>query len=97
MARERPVCRPVDGTEGCAAMNKVDKGVYVFEVKEGQPSASGRDDAPVSLYCRPTTSELTIVGSGFLSITLRPGTTVQRAADVAQYLAEHIESISFTK
>jgi len=78
-------------------VSKVDKGVYAFEVKEGQPSGDGRDDAPVSLYCQPTKSELSIVGSGFLSINLKAGTTVQQAGDVAKYLAEHIESISFTK
>ena len=50
-----------------------------------------------ALYCQPTTSELTIVGLGHLSINLKPGTNVHQAADVAQYLAEHIESISFTK
>ncbi|CAD6563375.1 hypothetical protein ACFQ3P_43380 [Paraburkholderia sabiae] len=77
-------------------MEKVDKGVYVFEVKEGEASASGRDDALVSLYYQPTTSELSIVGSGFLSINLKRGTTVQQAAAIAQYLAEHIDSISYT-
>lgn len=78
-------------------MGKVDKGVYVFEVKEGEVSESGRDDAPVSLYCQPTDSELSIVGSGFLSINLKRGTTVQQATAIAKYLAEHIDSISYTR
>lgn len=78
-------------------MSNIDKGVYKFEVKEGQPSANGRDDAPAFLYCQPTASELTIVGSGHLSIHLKHGTSVDEASTIAQYLADHIESIHFTK
>ncbi|MGS1076286.1 hypothetical protein [Burkholderia glumae] len=78
-------------------MTEVDRGVYKFEVKEGSPSADGRDDASVFLYCQPTDSELAIVGSGFLSINLKAGTTLQQAKAVANYLERHIASISFTK
>lgn len=71
---------------------------YKFTVKEGAPSKSGADDAPVWLMCEPLSSELSIVGDGgYLGIRLRPGTAVTQARDIANYLRAHIVGISHTR
>lgn len=71
---------------------------YVFTVKEGEASASGKDDAPVWLMCEPKTHELSIVGNkGFLGMRLKSGVRLDEAQEIARYLREHIVGVSYTK
>ena len=78
-------------------MVKLDYADYKFTVKEGSPSVSGADDAPVSLCCEPITSELSIVGSGYLSIHLKKGISCDDAQEIAKNLEQWIEKISYVK
>ncbi|MFI3155240.1 MAG: hypothetical protein QX199_03700 [Methylococcaceae bacterium] len=70
---------------------------YRFTVKEGQPSASGRDDAPISLMLEPTDGELDILKPGFMSLRLVSGTTMSEAHDLEKKLNLIVTSIGFTK
>jgi hypothetical protein len=79
-------------------MSSTETAAYTFTVKEGNPSASGKDDAPVWLKCEARTPELSIVDNkGFLGIDLKPGTRFDEAQEIARYLKEHVVGISFTK
>jgi len=69
---------------------------YRFTVKEGEASASGRPDAPVSLLLEPTNGELAILSGGFMSLRLAPGTTVDEAQQLSKLLEEKIAAVSFT-
>lgn len=70
---------------------------YRFTVKEDQPTASGRDDAPISLMLEPTEGELDILEPGFISLRLASGTTMSEAHDLEEKLNLIVTSISFTK
>jgi hypothetical protein len=74
-----------------------DYATYKFEVKEGEASRNGANDAPVSLYCQPVDSELSIVGKGFLSLNLKAGTTIEKAQEVARYLESVLKDVSYTR
>jgi hypothetical protein len=76
-------------------MSNTEHADYKFTVKEGQPRESGAD-APTSLMCEPINHELSIVGSGFLMLNLREGTSVDDAHAVAKYLQRHVVSVSYT-
>ena len=77
-------------------MAKHESASYRFTVKEGNPSASGNDDAPLSLMLEPTNSELSFLRSGILSLHLSPGTTIEEAQALAKQLNRAIPSIGFT-
>ncbi len=78
------------------AMVKTETVKYIFIVKEGAPSESG-GDAPTFLACEPRGQELSILGSdGFLTLRLFPGTSVERAQDIAHYLRKNVSGISVT-
>lgn len=77
-------------------MSKTEIADYKFTVKEGEPSRTGADDAPVWLMCEPMTKELGILGRGFLHLRLRHGTTYAEAQDVARYLQQHVTGIGYT-
>jgi hypothetical protein len=79
-------------------MSTTDAAEYKFTVKEGEASATGKDDAPLSLMCEPTSKELDIVGNhGFLSIRLAKGTTYEEAQSFAKILQKKVSGISYTK
>jgi hypothetical protein len=71
---------------------------YKFVVKEGEPSRSGADDAPLSIFCEPITRELSIVGNkGFLSIRLKNVSSYREAQQFAAMLNEKVSHISYTR
>ncbi|HEX6707365.1 MAG TPA: hypothetical protein VF169_21585 [Albitalea sp.] len=78
-------------------MPHTDVANYKFTVKEGAPSASGRDDAPVWIACEPYESELGILGQGRLSLDLAPGTTVDQAQEIARYLQRHVAAFRYSQ
>jgi len=47
--------------------------------------------------CEPTSREPEIVGRGFLSLRLRPGTTVREAQEIARYLQDRVTGIGYTR
>lgn len=68
---------------------------YTFTVKEGPAMAGG--EAPTYLMCEPRTQELSIVGSGnFLTIELMPGTTIERAQEIARFLNANVRGLAVT-
>jgi len=70
---------------------------YRFTVREGAPSASGRNDAPVWIALEPMTKELDILGKGFLFLRLNPGADIQQAQDTARYLNANIAAVGYTR
>ena len=69
---------------------------YTFTVKEGSPQKSG-GEAPTYLMCEPSTINLRFLGSdGFLTIELLPGTSVDRAQEIAAFLNENVTGIGVT-
>ena len=79
-------------------MSTTENADYKFLVKEGQPSMSGADDAPFSIFCEPIMRELSIVGNrGFLSIRLKKVSSFREAQQVADMLNEKVSHISYTK
>lgn len=70
---------------------------YRFTVKEGEASASGKDDAPISLMLEPTDGELDALKPGFMSLRLKAGTTLGDAHDLEKLLNSAVFSIGFTK
>ena len=82
-------------------MAKTETVEYTFTVKEGPPSESGAE-APTYLMCEPRGRELSILGRNrlgrnkFLTIELLPGTSVDRAQDIAAYLNENVSGIGVT-
>ena len=78
-------------------MSNTETASYRFTVKEGAPSVSGSDDAPVWLMLEPSVGDLAILKSGFLSLRLQPGTKIERGQEIAKYLNTNISGVSFTK
>ena len=78
-------------------MSNTQNAKYKFTVKEGQASASGRDDAPVSLMLEPMEGELDILEAGFMSLRLASGTTLSEAHDLEKKLNSIVTSVGFTK
>ena len=77
-------------------MAKTETVEYTFTVKEGPLSESGAE-APTYLMCEPRGRELSILGRNkFLTIELLPGTSVDRAQDIAAYLNENVSGIGVT-
>ena len=68
---------------------------YTFTVKEGSPPESS-GDAPTYLMCEPRGRELSILGRNrlgrnkFLTIELLPGTSIERAQEVAAILNDNV-------
>lgn len=77
-------------------MAKTEHTDYKFTVKEGDAGKDG-SPAPLFLMCEPSTPELSIVGNGFLTIRLKPGTTIDEAQGISRYLRDHVQGISYTK
>lgn len=78
-------------------MGKSETATYKFTVKEGEASASGKDDAPVWLMAEPMVSTLSILEHGSLTLRLKDGANISHAQEVARYLNENIKAISHTK
>ena len=49
------------------------------------------------IMCEPYSGQLSFLGSeGFLTIQLFPGTSVDRAQDIARYLSDNVSGIGVT-
>ncbi len=79
-------------------MAKTEIAEYTFTVKQASPPESG-GDAPTYLMCEPRGRELSILGRNrlgrnrFLTIELLPGTSVDRAQEVAAILNDNVSGI----
>ncbi len=79
-------------------MAKTEIAEYTFTVKEASPPESG-GDALIYLMCEPKGRELSILGRNrlgrnkFLTIELMPGTSVDRANEVAAILNANVFGI----
>ncbi len=70
-------------------MAKTEIAEYTFTVKEGEFD-------PV-IMCKPYSGQSSFLGSdGFLTLRLFPGTSVERAQDIAHYLRKNVSGISVT-
>jgi len=70
-------------------MAKTEIDEYTFTVKEGEFD-------PV-IMCKPYSGQSSFLGSdGFLTLRLFPGTSVERAQDIAHYLRKNVSGISVT-
>lgn len=69
---------------------------YRFTVKEGQPSRSGANDAPLSLMLEPMDKQLAVLKGGHLSLFLAPGTTMAQAQALARSLDQLVGTVAFT-
>ncbi len=82
-------------------MAKTEIAEYTFTVKEGSPPESG-GDAPTYLMCEPRGRDLSILGRNrlgrnkILTIELLPGTSVDRAQEVAAILNDNVSGIGVT-
>jgi hypothetical protein len=79
-------------------MSKTEIAEYTFTVKDAFPLESG-GDARTYLMCEPRGRELSILGRNrlgrnkFLTIELMPGTSVDRAQEVAAILNANVSGI----
>lgn len=73
-----------------------DHAVYRFTVKEGQASPSGADNAPISLMLESMEGELPALSDGFLSLHLKPGTTMAEAHELERQLNRIVVKVSHT-
>ncbi len=62
---------------------------YVFKVKE---SATGTP----WIMLEPRRRELSVLGNGFLGLDLTQGTDIKKAQEVANFLNDAIQSVSYT-
>ena len=77
-------------------MPNIEETEYTFVVDEGPPVVAGMDK-PIFIKCQPITQELSFLGSeGYLTIELNPGTSVDRAQEIAKYLNENVSGIGVT-
>jgi hypothetical protein len=65
---------------------------FVFAVKE-----FGDEDHTPWIMCEPYDGGLKTLGDGFLGFRLREGTDIKQAEEIAKYLNDRIDAISFTK
>lgn len=70
---------------------------YRFTVKEGQATAPGNDDAPLSLMLEPMDGDLSFLRSGFMTLRLKPGTSMEEAQELSRRLNRSITSVAFTE
>ena len=79
-------------------MTKIETAEYTFTVKEASPPESG-GEAPTYLICEPKGRDLSILGRNrlgrnkILTIELMPGTSVDRAQEVAAILNDNVSGI----
>ena len=70
-------------------MAKTEIAEYTFTVKEGKFD-------PV-IMCKPYSGQSSFLGSkGFLTIQIFPGTSVDRAQDIARFLRDNVSGIGVT-
>jgi hypothetical protein len=77
-------------------MSNTQNAQYRFTVKEGPSTESGASDAPLSLMLEPSVGELDVLRTGFLSLRLRSGTSMETAHDIAKQLNVLITGVGFT-
>ena len=63
---------------------------FVFKTRE----SAGRDP---SIVLEPVGESLDVLAGGFLGFDLPEGTTINQAEEIAAYLNEKINSVSYTK
>ena len=61
---------------------------HTFTVKEAKTGPF--------IMCEPRREDLSILGDGFLTLTLRPGTSIDKAEEIASYLNENVSGIGST-
>jgi hypothetical protein len=61
---------------------------HAFTVKEAK--------AGPFIMCEPRGEDLSILGDGFLTLTLRPGTSIEKAEEIARYLGQNVSGIGST-
>ena len=71
-------------------MSNTETAQYKLTVKE---SGAGEP----WLMFEPMTSSLQILGNGFLGFRLKPGTTYEKAQEIASYINSSTQSVSYTK
>jgi len=69
---------------------ETERAEFVFAVKE-----SG--DGTPWIMCDPREGGLKALGDGFLGLRLREGTDIKQAEEIASYLNDQIDAISYTK
>lgn len=70
-------------------MADTERARYIFRVKESS-------DGTPWIALEPRRDSLAVLGDGFLGLDLRPGIDLPKAKGIAEYLNEHIESVSYT-
>ncbi len=72
---------------------KTDRARYRFKVSEG-----GVDEKSWRAFisCEPLSGSIDTFGDGLLSFDLPPGTTMEKAEEIADFMDENIVSIAFT-
>jgi hypothetical protein len=73
-----------------SARAETERAEFVFTVKE-----SG--DGTPWIMCEPYDGGLKSLGDGFLGLRLREGADIKQAEEIARYLNDRIDAISFTK
>ena len=73
--------------------SSTDRSKYTFKVSEG-----GVDEKSwiAFISCEPIGPGVDLFRDGLLSFDLPPGTNMERARDIAQFLNENISGIAFT-
>ena len=72
-----------------AKIPKTEFAEHAFTVKESQSGPF--------IACEPRREDLSILGDGFLNtLTLRSGTSIDKAEEIARYLRENVSGISST-
>ena len=70
-------------------MLKTEIAEYTFTAEEGEVDPF--------IMCEPRSGQSSFLGSdGFLTIQLFPGTSVERAQDIARYLSDNVFGIGVT-
>ena len=78
---------------GVNATSTTERAQYHFKVSEGEES---EDTWRAFISTEPLQGNLKIIGNGLLSFDLKPGTSIERAEEIAGFLNENIEAIAYT-
>lgn len=69
---------------------------YTYTVRESGAAPNADPSAPIWIVCEPRTRELSIVGTGFLSLRLKAGTSLTTAQEIVKELQSHVDGIGYT-
>jgi len=73
--------------------SETERAKYHFKVSEGGVS---EDTWVAFISTEPLQGNLRIIGNGLLTFDLKPGTSIESATEIAQFLNENIEAIAYT-